>query len=104
MPRSLLKQVAGLKPNGEVSNDLNHPILRLFPAKHKRKSSMTWYPLNLSLRMHLRRFTRLTNAFSKKLDNLKAAVCLWFGFYYFCRIHETLRLTPAMEAGITDHV
>lgn len=59
---------------------------------------------NLSLRMHLRRFTRLTNAFSKKLDNLKAAVCLWFAFYNFCRIHQTLRVTPAMEAGITDHV
>jgi IS1 family transposase/transposase-like protein len=59
---------------------------------------------NLSLRMHLRRFTRLTNAFSKKLDNLKAAVCLWFAFYNFCRIHQTLRVTPAMEAGLTDHV
>jgi IS1 family transposase/transposase-like protein len=59
---------------------------------------------NLSLRMHLRRFTRLTNAFSKKLDNLKAAVCLWFAFYNFCRVHQTLRVTPAMEAGLTDHV
>jgi hypothetical protein len=55
---------------------------------------------NLSLRMHLRRFTRLTNAFSKKLDNLKAAVCLWFAFYNFCRVHQTLRVTPAMEAGL----
>lgn len=45
---------------------------------------------NLSLRMHLRRFTRLTNAFSK-LDNLKAAVCLWFAYYNFCRVHQTLR-------------
>ncbi|HKV92745.1 MAG TPA: IS1 family transposase [Candidatus Angelobacter sp.] len=59
---------------------------------------------NLSLRMHLRRFTRLTNAFSKKLENLKAAVCLWFAFYNFCRVHQSLRVTPAMEAGITDHV
>lgn len=59
---------------------------------------------NLSLRMHLRRFARLTNAFSKKLDNLKAAVCLWFAYYNFCRVHQTLRVTPAMEAGITDHV
>src|ERR1700730_7284663 len=58
---------------------------------------------NLSLRMHLRRFTRLTNAHSKKLENLKAAVCLWFAFYNFCRIHQTLRVTPAMEAGITNH-
>ena len=59
---------------------------------------------NLSLRMHLRRFTRLTNAFSKKLDNLNAAVRLYVAFYNFCRVHQTLRVTPAMEAGITDHV
>jgi hypothetical protein len=54
--------------------------------------------------MHLRRFTRLTNAFSKKLDNLKAAVTLYFARYNFCRVHQTLRVTPAMQAGITDHV
>lgn len=54
--------------------------------------------------MHLRRFTRLTHAFSKKLDNLKAAVTLYFAWYNFCRVHQTLRVTPAMEAGITDHV
>jgi IS1 family transposase/transposase-like protein len=59
---------------------------------------------NLSLRMHLRRFTRLTNAFSKKLDNLKAAVRLYVAFYNFCRVHQTLRVTPAMQAGLTDHV
>jgi len=59
---------------------------------------------NLSLRMHLRRYTRLTNAFSKKLDNLKAAVTLYVAFYNFCRTHQTLRVTPAMEAGLTDHV
>jgi hypothetical protein len=54
--------------------------------------------------MHLRRFTRLTNAYSKKLENLKAVVCLWFAFYNFCRAHQNLRVTPAMEAGLTDHV
>lgn len=59
---------------------------------------------NLSLRMHLRRFTRLTNAFSKKLDNLKAAVTLYFAWYNFCRVHQTLRVTPAMQSGLTDHV
>ena len=47
--------------------------------------------------------TRLTNAFSKKLDNLKAAGALHFAYYNFCRIHQTLRVTPAMEAGLTDH-
>jgi IS1 family transposase len=59
---------------------------------------------NLSVRMGSRRFTRLTNAFSKKLENHKHQVALHFMHYNFCRIHQTLRVTPAMEAGITDHV
>jgi transposase-like protein/IS1 family transposase len=59
---------------------------------------------NLTMRMAIRRFTRLTNAFSKKLDNLKAAVALHFAYYNFCRVHSSLRVTPAMEAGITDHI
>ena len=52
----------------------------------------------------MRRFTRLTNAFSKKLENLKAALALHFFHYNFMRIHQTLRVTPAMEAGITKHI
>ena len=59
---------------------------------------------NLTIRMQMRRLTRLTNAFSKKWDNLWAAYCLHFGWYNFCRIHQSLRITPAMAAGITDHV
>ena len=59
---------------------------------------------NLTVRMQLRRFTRLTNGFSKKLDNLKAMVDVFFVWYNFCRVHQTLRMTPAMEAGWTDHV
>jgi hypothetical protein len=59
---------------------------------------------NLSLRMGNRRFTRLTNAFSKKLKNHRRACALYFMHDNFCRIHQTLRVTPAMEAGITDHV
>jgi IS1 family transposase len=59
---------------------------------------------NLSTRMSLRRFTRLTNAFSKKWENHWAAVACWFTFYNFCRVHKSLRVTPAMEAKITDHV
>ena len=51
-----------------------------------------------------RRFTRLTNGFSKKLENHAAAVALHFMHYNFCRVHKTLRVTPAMEAGLTDHV
>ncbi len=59
---------------------------------------------NLTIRMQARRFTRLTNAFSKKLANLKAHVALHFAHYNFVRIHQTLRCTPAMAAGITDHL
>jgi hypothetical protein len=59
---------------------------------------------NLSMRMGMRRFTRLTNGFSKKIDNHAAAVAIYFMHYNFCRVHQTLRVTPAMEAGIADHV
>jgi IS1 family transposase len=59
---------------------------------------------NLTMRMQMRRFTRLTNAFSKKVENHCHAVALHFMYYNFCRIHQTLRVTPAMEAGVADHV
>jgi IS1 family transposase len=59
---------------------------------------------NLTLRMHMRRFTRLTNAHSKKVENLVHALALHFVYYNFARVHQTLRVTPAMEAGIADHV
>ena len=59
---------------------------------------------NLTIRMQVRRFTRLTNGFSKKLENLKAAIAFHFAWYNFCRIHTSLRVTPAMEASLTDHV
>jgi len=59
---------------------------------------------NLSIRMGTRRFTRLTNAFSKKIENHAAAVALYFMHYNFVRVHQSLRVTPAMEAGLTDHV
>ena len=59
---------------------------------------------NLNMRMSMRRFTRLTNAFSKKVENLEHAVSLHFMYYNFGRIHQSLRVTPAMEAGVSDHV
>jgi len=59
---------------------------------------------NLTMRMNMRRFTRLTNAFSKKVENLEHAVALHFMYYNFVRIHKSLRITPAMSAGVTDHL
>jgi hypothetical protein len=59
---------------------------------------------NLTMRMSMRRFTRLTNAFSKKLDNHIHALALYFAFYNFCRIHKSRRVSPAMAAGITDRL
>ena len=59
---------------------------------------------NLTMRMQIRRFTRLTNAFSKKWENHYAALALYFAYYNFVRIHSSIRVTPAMEAGLTDHV
>lgn len=59
---------------------------------------------NLTMRMHMRRFTRLTNGFSKKLENHVHMIALYAVFYNFTKIHKTLRVTPAMQAGLTDHV
>jgi IS1 family transposase len=59
---------------------------------------------NLTMRMHMRRFTRLTNGFSKKIENHIAAVAMYFMYYNFCRVHSTLRVTPAMESRLSDHV
>ncbi|HEV7681219.1 MAG TPA: IS1 family transposase [Pyrinomonadaceae bacterium] len=59
---------------------------------------------NLSMRTSIRRLTRLTNAFSKKWENLHAALSLYFAYYNFCRIHSSIRCTPAMESGLTGHV
>jgi IS1 family transposase len=60
--------------------------------------------MNLNMRMGMRRFTRLTNAFSKKLDNHCHALAIYFYWYNFCKIHKTLRMTPAMAAGVVDRV
>ena len=59
---------------------------------------------NLTMRMHMRRFTRLTNGFSKKVEMHTAAVALHFCYYNFCKVHMSLRVTPAMQAGVSDHV
>ena len=59
---------------------------------------------NLSTHMQSRRHTRLTNAFSKEWEKHHAGLALWFAYYNFCRVHRTLRVTPAMEAKVMDHV
>lgn len=60
--------------------------------------------LTMSMRMSMRRLTRLTNAFSKKWENMEKTLALHFAYYNFCRVHQTLRVTPAMEAKLTDHI
>ncbi len=71
--------------------------------KHEYVSTSHVERQNLTMRMHMRRFTRLTNGFSKKIDNHCYAVALHFMYYNFVKIHQSLRVTPAMEAGLTDH-
>jgi hypothetical protein len=72
--------------------------------KNLRRNRKKKYLITVDPKYNMRRFTRLTNAFSKKVENLSCAVALHFMYYNFCRIHQTLRITPAMEAGVTDHV
>lgn len=90
------------RPGSKVIDTISTPIsgdphFRRISTSHVERA-------NLTLPMHLRRFTRLVNAFSKSLAHLKAGVALYMAWYNFCRVHQTLRVTPAMEAGITDHI
>jgi len=80
--------------------------LRPLIGEPKRNHISTSYVerQNLTMRMQMRRFTRLTNAFSKKLENLRAALALHFFHYNFMRIHQSLRVTPAMQAGISRNI
>ena len=80
----------------------SHKIIGSLDAKHISTSYAERQ--NLSMRMQIRRFTHLTNAFSKKVENHAAAVVLYFIYYNWVRVHQTLRVTPAVEAGLTDHV
>lgn len=107
-----------IKIYGTGSTDGKGAEIRYSPAQcmGARKAVITGQPdyqhistsfterQNLTMRMSMRRFTRLTNAFSKKVENHEAAVALHFMYYNFGRVHMTLRVTPAMEAGIADHI
>jgi hypothetical protein len=90
------------RPSSHVTTLLPTPITG--DPVESRISTSHIERLNLTVRMQLRRFTRLTNAFSKTLANLRHAVVIFVAFYNFCRLHQTLRVTPAMQAGLTDHV
>ncbi len=79
-------------------------IIRLGDPEEKLISTSYVERQNLTMRMSMRRFTRLTNGFSKKVQNHEAAVALHFMYYNFARIHQTLRITPAMAAGMSNHV
>lgn len=106
---AMLVKVYSRNPNdgtpyspGEVVDIRTIPITgnpepRLISTSHIERQ-------NLTMRMQLRRFTRLTNAFSKKLENLKAACALHFAHYNFCRVHSSLRVTPAMAAGVSRDI
>jgi IS1 family transposase len=104
-----LVKVYGAERAGEARYS---PPVCLAAEKHQVSGEPDWDHVstsyaersNLTMRMSMRRYTRLTNAFSKKIENMKAAVALNFMYYNFCRIHSTLRVTPAMEAGLTDHL
>ena len=86
----------------EVISADPHPVLGLPDVNRICTSHVERQ--NLSIRMGMRRMTRLTNGFSKKWSHLKAAFALWFAFYNFCRVHRTLRMTPAMQSGLADHI
>jgi IS1 family transposase len=97
----------GDAPSGRYSparlTSVNKEVIRGNPDE-KHISTSIVERQNLTMRMSMRRFTRLTNGFSKKLENHIAAVAIHFAHYNFCRVHQTLRVTPAMEAGLTDTV
>jgi hypothetical protein len=82
---------------------IDKTVIRGMPEESKISTSYV-ERFNLTTRMQIRRMTRLTNAFSKKAENHAAAIALHVAYYNLCRVHETLRTTPAMALGVTDHI
>jgi hypothetical protein len=108
-----LQKIYGVPEHGKNNAEIRYSPAQCMGARkavvsgrpdYRHVSTSQTERQNLSMRMGMRRFTRLTNAFSKKLENLEHNVALYFMHYNFCRIHQTLRVTPSMEAGIADHV
>lgn len=110
---AMLEKLYGMDPKRERGSEARYSPAKLQKinvinicgnADPKHISTSFSERQNLTMRMQMRRFTRLTNAFSKKIQNHEAAIALHFVWYNFVRIHQTLRVTPAMEAGLTDRV
>jgi IS1 family transposase len=105
---AVLHKLYGSEPHGErryspaVCIGTDKRVVAGAPDKSRVSTSYVERQ-NLTMRMSMRRFTRLTNAFSKKVENLEGAVSLHFMYYNFGRTHQTLGMTPAMKAGIADH-
>jgi len=104
--KSYVSDTAGPAERRYSPGDFISAVKTVIMGQPNKKSICTSYVerQNLTMRMAIRRLTRLTNAFSKKWENLKLALVLHFAYYNFCRVHQTLRCTPAMDAGITDHI
>ena len=104
-----LVKVYGASPDSAKGRYSQRNVLELESGRSKASPTRSRQHViverqNLTMRMHMRRFTRLTNAFSKKVENHIHMVALYTVFYNYCRIHKTLRVTPAMEAGLSDTV
>lgn len=106
---AMLIKIYGNNPEGQKRYSpakIKEIALKVVAGNPDRKEISTSYVerQNLTMRMSMRRFTRLTNAFSKKVENHIHAISLHFMYYNFCRIHKTLKVTPAMEAKVTDRL
>ncbi len=106
---AMLQKIYGAEPGSETRYSpavcLGTKVEEITGSPNRKHISTSYVERqNLTMRMSMRRFTRLTNAFSKKVENHAAAIALYFMCYNFGRVHQTLRVTPAMEAGVASHV